>query len=288
MYISKRQNFQRLYANRRRNRNIFDLNSSTERSFDSFDTTTTDGARSSESSRIEATTTSFDSTTTNGSSADSSYKRQLLKEAKDDSGYKSLECNTKPPPSPTTRIVITPSMEAGDGTEESVDPFSEMIPSHHYKSASSRRRDFQTRSVGELPILTIQTSHSSYELEPGESNATSSDSIPNQSEPGKYNGFLRVFQTGFWHSKQKQKRDYGVDEKTDALFKEFTRYDPKYDMASSRSKSSPSIKLDGSRAYKSFEDCSGSWNDGGSSFNNKHEDDGGSFRLKVRPQASIC
>ena len=242
----------------------YDPYTNTERSFDSVDTTTTDGARSSESSRVEFTT-SIDSTTTNES--DSYYKRQILRDAKDDSGYKSIEQNpvrlvspsTAAPSiiiSPTSGALDSPGDETGGATGYSPS-HSEVLLSHYSRTASSRRRDFQTRSSGEQQQQqlspNIQASYSSFELESTDSNNMAScESIAEKSDAGK--SFLKVFQSSSG-KKYSPKRDYSVDEKTDAIFKEFARYDPKYDenVSASRSRSTPSMKLSSTREFKSTE-----------------------------------
>lgn len=223
--------------------------SSTEKSFDSFDTTTTDGARSSDSSRVEVTTTSFESSTTNEltDSSESSAKRLQMRQNKDDSGYKSIENQQQ---TSLTRGASQGKEQTSPEEEQS----SAIVSTHYSRTVSKRRRDFQNRHF--VPPNLI-TSCSSFELETTDSNPYMSDSFD---EPGsanvtnRYSVFFRMFHTNSRYGKRRQHipRDYSVDEKTDALFREFTRYDPQFERRRpqqySRSCSNPSISyFDNSR-----------------------------------------
>lgn len=254
-YLGRRQCFQRLLNSR--GKTYLDANSSTEKSFDSFDTSTTDGPRSSESSRVEFTTTSFESSTTNES--DSHSRRHHRLAPKDDSGYKSTEANVGSPDqgSPTSVHSAVPQTSISFAIDcvdnKAPDKISPSIQSvrKQDRTASRRRRDFQSRGAGPNNHNII-TSCSSIELDTTDSNHLSGDSFDENGASSKYNVFYKFFHSNSRFGRHRQpKRDYSVDEKTDALFKEFTRYDPSYENASqmqspgrprySRSSSSPLI-----------------------------------------------
>lgn len=273
-YVNRRQQFQRILTNRRRGNVIFDPYTSTERSFDSFDTSTTDGAHSSESSRVEVTTTSIDSTTTNDSSADSYTKRQIMRENKDDSGYKSLE--QRIPASPTPCIVISSTMETPAALNDRLASPSALVPSHYTRPIASRRQTFQAWSIKDRPSLNIRTSFSSFELETTDSNMASCESTEDRLESGKPGAFLSVYPSGS-SRRQMMQRDYSVDEKTDAIFKEFARYDPKYDVTSTiRSRSTPSMRMEALSNSKALE----------SSYEDLHCSN--TDKTKLKSQGSVC
>lgn len=252
-YVSKRQNFQKLLKTR--GKKYLEATSSTEKSFDSFDTTTTDGARSSESSRVEFTTTSFESSTTNDS--DSHGKRHQKLSLKDDSGYKSTDTPTAPPEQNHIYAGVPSSISFAIDKENDVRTNARTSAEHSIarnvggpRTASKKRRDFQSRGLA-INERNVITSCSSFELDTTDSNPISGDSFDETGATTKYNIFFKFFHSHSRYGRRRQpKRDYSVDEKTDALFREFTRYDPSFETMSSsmanrprynRSSSSPLI-----------------------------------------------
>lgn len=264
--MSRRQNFQKFLKTR--GKNYLDATSSTERSFDSFDTTTTDGARSSESSRVEFTTTSFESSTTNES--DSFIKRNQILSLKDDSGHK----NTETPLTLPEAVSAHSFLDIPSSISFTIDNMNEGVSVVRtpvtpalsrsiggVRTASKKRRDFQSRGL-EMNARNIITSCSSFELDTTDSNPQiSGDSFDETGASAKYNIFFKFFHSHTRYGRRRQpKRDYSVDEKTDALFREFTRYDPSFDNLSSavanrprynRSSSSPLINTHGMASGRS-------------------------------------
>lgn len=243
-HAGRRQHFQRMVRNQKRC--YADGNSSTEKSFDSFDTATTDGARSSESSRVEMTTTSFESSTTD---SDSHCRRQKMIHNKDDSGYKSTEI-------PQEELMM-------NSASSNLLPSPTELPLIRSRTASKKRRDFQSRNSG-VDSLTVNrpnvvTSCSSIELDTTDHNNASEGSYDERvvSKGSRYKVFHRIFNTKFTRRRQAG-RDYSVDEKTDAIFREFSRHDPNLETPTShghsRSNSSPAISFDMSRTHESLGD----------------------------------
>lgn len=235
-YSGRRQHFQRIMRNRGATANLYPdtYQSSTERSFESFDTSTTDGAHSSDSSRVEVTT-SFESTTTNeltDSSADSHSRRYYLRQ-KDDSGYKSIETQGGLKVNEMTSNSVIPNvMPLNSPSSKSENA----LPMRNAKTASSRRKEFLTQYTSKREQR-VMMSQSSFELDTTDTNHCSDESFDNQIPPAtratKYN-ILRLLHpvSLFGRNKQGLQRDFSVDQRSDALFREFTRYDPRYDEVS--------------------------------------------------------
>lgn len=195
-YTARKQNFQRMLKTR--NRSHLDVNSSNEKSFDSFDTITTEGAQSSESSRVDVTT-SFESSTTNDSDS---------------------KLHTFPSTCTTTLGLAFDSLN--------IETLSETPTAYALKTAARKRQDFQNchrRPQG--------NSWQSVEYSTTDSNCASSqpfDGNPANSKRLKQGVFFKLLNANFSRSKSREnKRDYSIDEKTDAVFREFMRYDPVLD-----------------------------------------------------------
>ena len=198
-----------------------------ETSFDSVDAAETD---LSDTSRCEVTTTSFESTTTTDSTSDSQGHR--LQQMRDDSGYKSLETQQSsqhstldiqglddpPYPSgpPAEQCRRAPSQKAARGPVAGFDRRSG-------KTASKKRRDFGK----ERQLMRV------CDAEPdSRSDQPSGDSFddPAWLAARKHSVFSRFLKSRSADSRRgAMARDYSVDEKTDAVFNEFLRYDPAFE-----------------------------------------------------------
>ena len=222
-YSSKRQSYQQ-QGSRNKSRHT-EGNSSTEKSFDSFDTTTTDGARSSESSRVEVTTTSFESSTTD---SDSHSRRQRRLSFKGDSGYKSAETQQFHYSPARNSIAFALDEENVESTSQTNLPANHNLPQ---RTASRKRRDFQSRNLAVQRQTTDSiTSCSSYEQDTTDSNPPPANSIAEANMSGsKLNIFNKLFRYSKYSRRRQNQRDFSIDEKSDMLFREFIRYDPSLD-----------------------------------------------------------
>ena len=235
---------------------------STDNSFDSVDTADTDGNQS-DSSRPEVTTTSFESTTTNTSNSTNEAAPHRLQQMRGDSGYKSLETQNTLPSTPPrsgkksihfalepevgdSPTAMTPSPDEGaqrdlPGSSGGDRPSGAAghksdLPRNHMmgqfernraKTASKKRRDFGR----ERQVVQVYDSVCEGETD-SRSDAPSGDSFDEGQPPGKLSMFTKFFRS---HSRERKPhpstlaRDWSIDERTNAIFREFTRYDPKLD-----------------------------------------------------------
>ena len=260
-YESKRQNYKGILT--RRGKKVEMPKANNDNSFDSIET---DGEVSEDTSRHEVTTTSFESTTDNTDSTGEAQNPHKLQQMRGDSGYKSLETQqtvgsidhqTPPgptPPGPTPRPVkkqIQFTIEGEDISKESQE-YSHLIdtvnkpcatspteggpqrsPSQKKtlferrtaKTASKKRREYGR----EKQVQNVYESIANVEVETdSKSDQQSGDSFDDIGPvgSGKFSVFTRFFRS---QKKQAMQRDFSIDEKTDALFQQFTRYDPHLD-----------------------------------------------------------
>ncbi|KAK8781795.1 hypothetical protein V5799_016856 [Amblyomma americanum] len=218
----RRQNYKVLLA-RRLQRRI--EKGSADNSFDSMET----DCSSTDASRTEGgvTTSSFDSTTdnTDGGGADGQGHQSRLQQMKADSGYKSMESSNGNKPAKLSRKHV---------------PLQEL---HSASSSSSRRSALRKRRQ----LEGLQMRARSEEAGPTAAEAAealqcsslSSEPLGSQEAQGKVSVFQRFFRSTRRTSSARSSsgnsakrllmRDFSIDPKSDALFREFSRRDPAYD-----------------------------------------------------------
>lgn len=222
---------------------------SQDNSFDSVETMETDGDIS-DTSRPEVTTTSFESTTDNTDSTGESTTHKL-QQMQRDSGYKSLETQqsqTNPmskQPKKQIHFVLdhdsvehdvadrispgTPSPDPRESTSSRRQGFKNSKPyfdRRSGKTASKKRREYR----GERQVAHIPDSSSIHEHETdSRSDQPSGDSFDDGITPKKFSLFNRFMRSQSKESKRfpSLSRDFSMDEKTNVLFNEFVRFDPK-------------------------------------------------------------
>lgn len=211
----RRQNYKVLLARRLQRK----TESSADNSLDSMET----DCSSTDASRTEGgvTTSSFDSTTdnTDGGGGDSQGHPSRLQQMKADSGYKSMESANGNKPAKLSRKHV---------------PFQEAQVSGTSSKRSAQRKRRQLEGV-----------HTQASSDDGGSTVAGtpggSGSLPDLPESG-YNdvhGKVSVFHRFFRPSRRSSRssgtkkvllRDYSIDSRTDALFREFSRQDPALDV----------------------------------------------------------
>ena len=256
-YENRRQTYRSILSKRLKRTG---RSTSADNSFDSIETIETDGDVS-ESSRQEFTTTSFESTTDNtDSTGDSQIHR--LQQMRGDSGYKSLETQQSqqqaqltPPRSLKKQIHFALDHESidKDGSKSVSKIFSnEPVYTRHsveapetYRKRNCRKAHFERRSGktaskkrreyrAERQVVQYVRESTNEPETDSRSDQPSGDSFDEtQSQSPKkqslFSRFLRRHSTD-GNKRQTLARDYSVDEKTDALFNEFVRYDPSLDV----------------------------------------------------------
>ena len=229
----------------------------------SFDSIETQESTSTDTSRLEAMTTSLDSTDNTDSTGEGqSYQQHLNKfQFRLDSGYKSFEngssgkLNTSNPNLPVrllprrclssgssvdagvamSQIKQQPSSgspavsrgnnnQRSDDSQSSAAVFARMgqLPPPPSRSIARKRRDFgrfERHSIGSLDSV----------REPlDEESGGSMDSSSSRGAKGSL--FYRYFRNPRSNSAY-YTRDYSIDEKSDQLFREFSRCDPAFDVS---------------------------------------------------------
>lgn len=234
-YENRRDDFRKVVRGRYQKRAG---STSAENSFDSVETGDTDGDAT-ESSRHEVTT-SFESTTDNTDSTNDSQTSRL-RQMKADSGYKSMEnqpsCGSngvKKSHDADDEIIVLGSevtqppnevLEAM-GTNESVPRRGSLFEKRRGRTASKRRREYSR----ERQVLRINESVYEPETDSTRSDQPSGDSFD---EPTTPNTKLSLFSRFFKSHRSREKnltRDFSIDEKTNSIFQEFVRYDPKFEV----------------------------------------------------------
>lgn len=218
----------------------------TESSYDSWDSSSTD--------RTEGATTSFESTTDNTDSTGEGQTNRL-QQMKADSGYKSMESNGKAPRLCRKQLQFTlegdsvdQMMTTMEGTfDEEVDvlfknPDVQVTDTIKTKMETSKVVSFEGVTIeGEgLPPSEPQVHKKKYksalkkhctESDIQWSDQISVDQLSVSGETkGKTSVFQRFFRSGRLRMDQLQQcRDFSIDEKSDALFREFSRHDTEGD-----------------------------------------------------------
>lgn len=214
----------------------------TESSFDSVESSSTD--------RTEGATTSFESTTDNTDSTGEGQTNRL-QQMKADSGYKSMESNGKAPRLCRKQLQFT--LEGGDSM--SMDQMTTMEGTFEeemdvlYKEPAPETETIKTKSIETSKVVSFEGVTIEGEgLPPSEpqvhkkkfksalkKHCTESDIQWSEQQilsdmmgesRGKTSVFQRFFRSGRLRFEQlHQFRDYSIDEKSDALFREFSRPD---------------------------------------------------------------
>lgn len=235
-YENRRDDFRTVAKGRYQKRG----STSAENSFDSVETADTDGDAT-ESSRHEVTT-SFESTTDNTDSTNDSQTSRL-RQMKADSGYKSMENQQSPVGTNGTRklhsvdneITVLGSEVTGPpnevleamGTNESVPRRSSLFEKRRGRTASKRRREYSR----ERQVLRLNESVYEPETDSTRSDQPSGDSFEEPTTPNtKLSLFTRFFKSHRTSRDKSLSRDFSIDEKTNSIFQEFVRYDPKFDV----------------------------------------------------------
>ncbi len=266
-YESRRQNYRGILT-KRSGKKVEMPTTTNDNSFDSIETMDTDGDISEDTSR-HGHTTSFESTTDNTDSTGEPQKDKdhKLQQMRGDSGYKSLETqqtlpgSSPPGPTPTHKAVaprkqIQFVIEADEvlGAECKEMPLIKDKPTATsptaaeglHRSASQKNRDkssFERRTAKtaskkrreygrERQVVQILGSLANEGETDSRSDQLSGDSFDDGNVPPGNGGKFSVF-TRFFKSQRKSSlsRDFSIDEKTDAIFQQFTRHDPNMDMS---------------------------------------------------------
>lgn len=235
-YENRRDDFRKVVRGRYQKRG----STSAENSFDSVETADTDGDAT-ESSRHEVTT-SFESTTDNTDSTNDSQTSRL-RQMKADSGYKSMENQppsyaangTKKSHDLDDEIIVLGSevtqppnevLEAM-GTNESVPRRGSLFEKRRGRTASKRRREYSR----ERQVIRLNESVYEPETDSTRSDQPSGDSFDEPTTPNtKLSLFSRFFKSHRASREKSLSRDFSIDEKTNSIFQEFVRYDPKFEV----------------------------------------------------------
>lgn len=233
-YENRRENYQKVVKPRYIKKGV----ASAENSFDSVETVDTDGDVS-DTSRQEVTTTSFESNTDSTNDSQTSRLRQM----KADSGYKSLETQQPPQVNGTkkahsmddeiillesTSVPLTKGEEVleGVGTSEPVSRRSSLFEKRKGRTASKRRREYSR----ERQAVRLYESVFEPETDSARSDQPSGDSFEEPQTPNsKFSVFSRFFKSQRYSHNKSLSRDFSIDEKSNDIFQEFVRYDPKYE-----------------------------------------------------------
>lgn len=198
-------------------------------SFDSIDTIETS---STEASRMDHVTTSFESSATDSTTGaevtiQPSVSHRMLA-LRNDSGYRSQESAVIPAPRLTKALATTASLSQDDlqvPTSSANVPAAAAQSDHSSSPATAATEQCQCRSQvlhdekceRYKPIIFARCTRY------GMKGRSASASTPHSS------GWKTQQKVHQHHSQQSLARDYSIDERTDALFREFSRCDPVYD-----------------------------------------------------------
>ncbi|XP_059488631.1 uncharacterized protein LOC132204257 isoform X2 [Neocloeon triangulifer] len=234
-YESRRQTYKNVLTSRLRRKEgaaTFQPLVIENSSFDSMETVDTEGS-STDASRLEQLTTSFESTTDNtdslgeggqghvgGHSTGATHK--FCQQVRADSGYRSFETHAPRLSQKQDSIDLDEPLEGGANikTEDEL--------------ASKKRREFHggRRTPDSLYFESVN------ELETdSRSGGESPSSVTTTTIMSKRNKAIlmpRYLRHNKYVYSSLQSRDYSVDEKSDALFREFSRCDPTYDVPPER------------------------------------------------------
>ena len=211
-------------------------------SFDSIDTIETS---STEASRMDHVTTSFESSATDSTTGNAemtiqpsiSHHRMLA--LRNDSGYRSLESAVVPAPRLTKTLATSLSLSQDDlNTPASPNPAATAGPDQHPPPLSSSEQCHCRSQVLHdekcdryKPIVFARCTRY------GMKTRSVSASTPHSS------GWKSQQKVHQHHSHQSLTRDYSIDERTDALFREFSRCDPVYDSNGSKNLATSRLEL---------------------------------------------
>lgn len=213
----------------------------TESSFDSVESSSTD--------RTEGATTSFESTTDNTDSTGEGQTNRL-QQMKADSGYKSMESNGKAPRLCRKQLQFNLEGDSMDQMTTMEGTFEEEIDVLFKESEAQETETTKTKSIETSKVVSFEgVSIEGEGLPPSEpqvhkkkfksalkKHCTESDiqwseqqilsDMMGGESRGKTSVFQRFFRSGRLRFEQlHQFRDYSIDEKSDALFREFSRTD---------------------------------------------------------------
>ncbi|XP_022258061.1 uncharacterized protein LOC106473976 isoform X2 [Limulus polyphemus] len=265
-YESRRHSYKNLFTRRLQRRYASEptqpATTSTDNSLDSMET---EGS-STDASRVEGHTTSLDSTTTDNTDSTGDGQSHMLQQMKADSGYKSMSVdgNGKPPKLSRKQIqpaidedtitvlcsvhdegalgvIKTPAEPLETTSDEQVKrklvPSIEHMFAFHKDSATWVQTDRKkTKSAFKKRRQYLKSRHDPETLSDGALQWRSESLSDSQSVSGsrqdvreKSSVFRRFFRSNRLHFDRFLMRDYSVDEKSDALFREFARSDPVYE-----------------------------------------------------------
>lgn len=234
----------------------------------SFDSVETEGS-STDASRREVVTTSLESTTDNTDSTGEGQINRL-QQMKADSGYKSLETNggntfrpikkqihfaleddgcgietmeTDDPGRPlqenihltlddktvSTVTLNLPSPSSSGARRKDRFSVSSVQRSSNGKTASKKRREYtRERHVVESSFGSVVVAEFDTDISPKSDSLSVQDDLDDGQ--GKASVFLRFFRSGRELPVSTLSRDFSIDEKSDTLFREFSRRDPTYEL----------------------------------------------------------
>ncbi|GAB6028769.1 hypothetical protein CHUAL_004585 [Chamberlinius hualienensis] len=241
---TRRQSYQNLLGTRKCRQKLESKGSSEKDN--SFDSIETEGS-STDASRLDVVTTSMESTTDN---TDSTGEGQIhrLQQMKADSGYKSLETNNGSLCSRiafgrrqfqinTTSDNLDINIEGECSTEpkppneiqeiEMTTLYTTVVNPNNTKTASKKRREYtRERQVVESSFgWPFEQEEDILSSEIGTTTSTTSSYVMDETHE-KASVFLRFFRGGRERSYRPFTRDFSIDEKSDALYQEFSRRDP--------------------------------------------------------------
>lgn len=215
----KRQSYRTIAMNsrlRRQNMPAVSAQLSPQQPQSSFDSIDTIETSSTEASRMDQVTTSFESSatdSTNGPEAtiQPSVSHHRMLAIRNDSGYKSLE-SAAPAPRLTKTLATTLSLSEDDlnAPDQGAEPCQCRSQILHDEKCERYK-----------PIVFARCTR--YGMKGRSASATA----PHQSSTSS--GWRNQQRVQQHHSQQFLARDYSIDERTDALFREFSRCDPVYD-----------------------------------------------------------
>lgn len=200
-------------------------------SFDSIDTIETS---STEASRLDQVTTSFESSATDSTNGPEvtiqpsvSHHRMLA--LRNDSGYRSLESAAVPAPRLTKALATTLSLSEDDMNTAAPD----RTPTEPCQCRSQVLHDEKCERF--RPVVFARCTR--YGMKARSASATS----PHPSAPVVV-GWRHQQRLQQHHSQHMLTRDYSIDERSDAIFREFSRCDPVYESSVSKSNSRAELR----------------------------------------------
>lgn len=236
----KRQSYRSIAMNsrlRRQNGPVVPLQQSPQQPQSSFDSIDTIETSSTEASRLDQVTTSFESSATDSTNGPEvtiqpSVSNHRLLTLRNDSGYRSLESAVVPAPRLTKTLATTLSLSEDDlnaqaqGTENSTSVQCQCRSQVLHDEKCERYK----------PVVFARCTRY------GMKARSASASTPHQTTSTS-TGWRNQQRLQQHHSAQFLARDYSIDERTDALFREFSRCDPVYDSNGAKSHGGSRMEL---------------------------------------------